>query len=482
MQWLHENFIVRLLSKYWILLIFFLTFSPCLIFTYVYHNDLDFWMHVGWVRHVEAGHLVYFSRPVGALLLDIQTNLIRMVPDALLLNGFRVFILFNLILMAAMLDWFLKNELSLKKQERVLVVLGTFLQPSWLLAVIWCSNYVPMVFSHLLGLAAGLLLYHQANEGDQKLLKKILRIFLAGVLLAISVLSYPPAACAFFWPLCLVYLIRGDFKKYKGFFRDGIFFGVSAGAALLFHRFVLKDLFCNFWVQCGTWIPPNSREYSLTIVSNFENKQIVFADILKLVMSSWAAFTGQDTLKLLAVCAMLAGLIFEFSSTGLKKWKKSEILFFLKKTCFRAVFLFLIFLILNSPNFVTEGSVVVFRTIAASTILLGIAFLRLTARIAQAHLRTGAVSLLCLLLVVSGFLSAYSQSERYSIIWNVPFSDPAVSRVCAKGPAYYSELENLTSVRFAGRFGPENNIDLRDFDLPIVPSGSLSALCHLQGF
>ncbi len=453
----------------WILL---LALSPSFLLTFIYHNDLSIWVESEWSRHVEAGHLVYFARPIGALLLDLQTNLLRMVPELWVLNASRFFSALTLLAIAWLLEKFLKERTQLSPFERSLVVLLTFLQPSWFLSVMWISNYIPVLWAHLLSLSAALLFLRPTSTSSARNLSLK---GLALTLQVVSILTYPPAACAFFWPLCVLGLLAVEKPRLKVIFSQLAFFAIAGLLALTIHHLFFKPLLCGSWVECRTWISQDSTEYSWKLVSDPLAKIDVLEDMFGLLGLSWLALIPMSlNLQWFALLPLIAPLLERsLFSMNPSAWKSFA---------WKAGFLALMVLLLNSPNLVTNGSMILYRTAAAGTLLIAIAWFQLTGLISSQKLKDATRILVAFVFVALTFWVSWKQLGRYQMAWEKASQDPVVLEICSQGPEGFERLEDVPSLFEFTNAGQLSEINGRDFDLSVLFGGSLAALCHLQGY
>lgn len=461
---------------FWLLL---LAFSPCFYFSFVYHNDLGFWVDSGWLPHLESGHLILFARPIGAILLDLQTNFLRLFPFVSVLNIFRFFSFLSLIGMLFLLRQIARIHTALTETQIQIMLLTLALQPAWLESVFWVTAYVPSLFSYICALGAAVL-FDPASSGKSQ--PSLRRIIVAALLVVISFLCYPVGTCSFFWSSLLFVCFRqaslSNRQTFALVLRAVVFFALTCSLALILDRFLLKDLACTHWTVCRTWIPADSTEYSTQLILDPWSKLNTLLSLLKLSTASW--FPLWQTLDIFTSLPGVALLIFAFVPTDRTGrnvvWKLSS-----WGVAFFWFFSFLI--LLNSPNLITRGAVVAFRTTAPNSILLAIGALKTLRLISGTRAWTMRFNIMAAslisILVVSCFLSACRFLSHYEIGWESVAKDSEVQQICRTVPRNTSNLISVPIIHLFMKNDFFPGINGSDYNLPFLLEAYLPGICPL---
>jgi hypothetical protein len=448
-------------------------FAPALLMVYVYHNDVNFWMHPFWTRHVETPHLVYYFRPIGALLIDIQTNLIRLVPSLLILNFVRFLALLMVVASAKIVNKFIEDNLEVKPAVRRMLIVATFLQPTWFIVVAWLHSFMPAVLTHLLSLWASWIFFSSLGKGN---LPRVRPAAAAGVLMTIAVLIYPPGACGFFWLPLTALMFGRDRRAMKFALSSTVFFGICGVVSLAVHRFILKDLLCGSWTQCYTGFEATSREYSLVLATSLLEKFFVLMDVISMHGASWLMLIEGLLFDPLFVGPILLIGLF-IIAPKFKSGKLAGLDFRAMAYNFGVLTAFA--LIFNAPNLVTTGNVVVYRSTCVNSLLFGIALANLLGFVKNKKFQKVAVAAMATLLTFSSMIIGYQRLNRWAGEWHNAFNYPGTEEICQRGPEAYDQLMMMPWTLTASRIRPIDPY-LRDFDLPVLPIGSLATLCRLR--
>lgn len=363
----------------WIYFAVFFAFSPSLFYVFLYHNDHLFWeLYSHGTPHRELGHLILFGRPLGALLLHWQSILVSYWEAPELLNFFRLIAILLLMDMIRLLEAFLKDHLTLDSTSRFMILLLTFLQPSWLLGSAWAASIIPCILSYWLALRSSVLFFWSGHQ------RPSLRFFLASLLLTSAFLIYPLSTCVFFWPNLLLTTLASDERGLRELLRPLSLFFILGILAVALHFLFLKNYLCSDLFSCTTWVTIDSKEYSLKPPTSLLEKLRVLADILTLQARSWTLFFSKHENQPLH---LLLAAVFPFASfLPLLSGKTPD---FAPKIWLKSMGYFLLFvLLMNFPNLVTRGAVVVFRTLSPNSLMFSIGMVKIIHLIRKQQLRT----------------------------------------------------------------------------------------------
>lgn len=354
--------------------LFMLMSISCLfiiVHKYVYHNDLGFWCNDNspFAAHAESGHLIFFGRPLGAMLLNLQTILIRNSHTIYMINIVRVISIILFLGLACLVDYTLIKYTILNKQKRFLLITIMFIHPSWFISLIWASNLLPGIGSYILGLLAALSLQPFSLNSEVFSILNKKRILLASLLLVSSFYIYPAGALAFFWLPLICWSIGSHKLRVIELLKMFVFFGIVCSLGLLIHYLILKPILCHV-TACTTWIAPDSTEYSLKIVSDIFAKILVLWNSVAIVSGSWFLFF-YDTPVIAALIGFAFIIVAVFPSPKNRIFSSNyDKLISISICC-------IFFLTLNLHNLITNSSVVAFRTVSPLTILLAIGSIKL---------------------------------------------------------------------------------------------------------
>lgn len=444
-----------------------LAFGPILFFQYQYANDLIAWHQFGPSPHVETGHLLFFGRPVGGMLLDLQINLMRLAPSIHTLTFARAVTLALLFHLVWLLNHVLVRKTNLSDLQRGVLLVGFALQPPWLLSYMWLATAIPGLISCLLGFWSFVFF----DRGEER--KSPALYVLSALFLVLSLFTYQPGVNAFFWGFVIIYTLGTGPLKIKEFSRGLIFFALTCGLGLLLFRLFLKEAVCeNYWSGCWTWISGDSKEYSWNLTDNPFEKAGVLWELSKLSFSSWLSFFAWEIdwqwIPGLGLFIMAFAPIRKTKSSSWAKWPVA----FLMALCF--------LVLLNSANMITKGSMIAFRTLSVMTIFQAVGLVQFLVLFRNpVALKTAAftaVSVLTSLTLFVGLKFAW----HYQTAWEAAKSDSIVRDLCRSD--FLPKNQVASTLPFFRNYSgspyfPE--INAKDFDLPVINPDQIGSLCNL---
>lgn len=170
---------------------FLLGASPRLPSRFVKHSGFRF-------EHAETEWLIELGRPIGALIIEIQSRLLAHLGD---LTGFRVVSIFVASTLVAQLTWPLASKSKSVAAAAACLILSS---PPFLTNTLWVSNFAPGFVALALAVAAGEVASRRRSSSS---------LMLAAGLLFCSLNVYLPASAGFFIPSIFAHSIQVDRQK-----------------------------------------------------------------------------------------------------------------------------------------------------------------------------------------------------------------------------------------------------------------------------
>jgi len=445
----------------------FAAFAPTLFFHFQYHNDLGYWFDREFGPHPETGHLFYFGRPFGGMLLDLQTNILRMFPTLTALTISRFVSLIFIVIFFYLTEKILRRFTNLTGIQRSVFLLVIALQPPWYEAYVWTSNLTPGILSYILGIVS-FLLYSKNTKKSWR------DYFAAGSLLAVSFLIYPPGTCVFFWGVFILCSFGKEEYKFRQVILDGAFFASVCLLCLVFHKIVVMGPVCDsYWAKCVSWESPTSKAYSWSLFLNPLEKLEVLWNLTVVTSVSWIALlTKVNAIEALPGLSLLALAFGPFTSKGGIQFTKQD---WFKGFGYSLLFLF----VLNVPNLVTNGAVIAFRTVAPNTIFFAVAMVKILSVFKNQNIQKSIAAMSIGTLVILCIVSSLKLVDHYETAWAEVTSDPQVRELCKNGPRIGPRFAVIPVVAKYLRPGYFSDADGLDLDLPVFLQDSTPSICYL---
>lgn len=135
--------------------IYFITLAlinaAALFWPYGFHNDYRVFEHPDWFFHPETPHLLAIGRPLGALLLELQTLSITGMNG---LIAYRVLSIVMVAAFAALLFGHIREKFLVRDSEALAFSFAVVLLPSMQINILWVANSVPGIVSVLFAFAS----------------------------------------------------------------------------------------------------------------------------------------------------------------------------------------------------------------------------------------------------------------------------------------------------------------------------------------
>jgi hypothetical protein len=407
-------------------LLLFVSFAPLFWNSYVYHNDLGFWIEHSGSGYYESGHLFLIRRPLGAVLLNLQTAIAQLFPSLVLLLAFRLFTLVLVVCLGILVNRLLEQHTGLPRLHRAAFVAALLLQPSWLLTVMWTTNLIPGAIAYLAGLGGAIAL-DRVWARSPKLISRGMAV--PALLIAASVLIYPPGALTFFWlPLIKVCFGTSTFR-FRHFVRETVFFAAVSIVALTVDEVLIRPLAC-LGNTCQDWIEPGSTSYSLAPASDFVEKLGVLRDSLTTSLMSWANFAFDPLASSYPGIAAILILLLLTTVISIRQKKRNGTPIIVSATVILAILTGL-----NAANLVAKFSVVAFRTVSPDTILFGLILVAVLDSVRSIQIRKAIVGVCLAGCAVAAFGTAHHFTRYYSSGWHKLTSVTAAKNGCVLDPA-----------------------------------------------
>lgn len=447
--------------------VLFISFVPTLFFRFQYHNDLGYWLDREFGPHPESGHLFYFGRSLGGILLDLHTNILKLFPTLTALTVSRFVSLIFLAVLFYLVEKILTKYTHLSAIHRTIFLLILALQPSWFEAFVWTSNLIPGIIAYILAVSA-FLVY------PKEIKTKWSRYLTPAALLASSFLIYPPGACSFFWGPFILCCFGKENYKFKKVIFDGLFFCAVCVLCLIFHKLVVAGVVCdNYWAKCATWEPENSKEYSWAIITNPLEKLGTLWNLTAITTLSWSALITKGTV--LTVLPGFALFVFAFGPDTRAHEHKMTWQTWARGLCYSLMFL----LIFNAPNLVTHGEVIAFRTVAANTIFFSVGLIKLLSLIRYRPIQNTLSILIVGVCVGLCIFVSTKFANHLQTAWKEVITDAEVRNVCTIGPKVGPKFAAIPAIQKYLKPSFANEIDGFDLDLQIFLQDMTPSICYL---
>lgn len=416
-------------------------FTPVFFGNFAFHNDYRIWEynHTNfWFGYPESKHLFIIGRPLGMLLLNLQLLPIQTMHGVWISQSLNVVILGFL---AVSCFYFFQKYIRIHIFCAAILAILLISLPSMTINAIWITNLVPCIIPLFLTIIAQIIL--QRPHPSYKL---------AGVLLFLSLLIYPPATL-FFTTLTFSKFIFAPIdttqNNLKKIINEVILIIVVCIIYFIFLK-ILKSLLLatNFagidWSTAYGHVYKQLPQYKLNFNLHSLDKLIQIKNYLIFVFSAWfPLFSWPIILGIMS--GFLVCIIYAIqSNTYLHTYKNP------------------------TKTFIGIGVVLSLISITALPLLSGPAVYQINYRVSFA---TMAIVPIVLVFIINQILLKYKKSKWLIILINISLSCFVIIEACSQfrlAHVVNRSTEEYTKIRSNIAIQMHNNIKIINIERPVV--------------
>lgn len=378
--------IILFIKKYKLsILLTFITFFAYLpLFTtkFGFHNDYSMLLvqQGDWLGYEESKHFFVLGRPLGAILVSIQSWFLNTIQDFSLMRLVSYLLSLSTILIIARL---LRNTCRLSSFWAKISAFSILTLPTIQLHILWSEHFFPGTFSLLLvAISYYLISINNIEEKQHPKYFNLPYLLLSFFLFLTSLFIYPPTS-VFIFSLIFAFLIFTPHKEclftFRVALRQTLFYIIGLGVYRILDRhiiFPLAEQSGLFNTSTPIALHETNSLYSHAINLNIFNKiPLLFKTLVLALKGTWSLLSFDAGIWInIIIIGLSVFLILTQSPLNIKESSTQYLRTLFKKSfLYKTIFSTGLFLFANAPTILAKNvqDVLGYRVmLSSSTIIL----------------------------------------------------------------------------------------------------------------